>query len=812
MNTTRLRSPLLTALLGTTLASLSLLAQGDPNQPQNPNQDSSQYPNQDPPSRVARLALLQGNVSLEPAGVDTFSAAELNYPLTVGDRVYADNSSLTELQTSGLTIRLGNGADLTVTSLTDFAAQFGLAQGSVRLVTRDLAAPDFTAPDGSQALVEVDTPNGAIVVLSPGDIRVDSYPQDDTTVVTVTSGQVQITAAGQNGEYTETISQGQAIRLAGANPVYSQYVRPLPFDALDQFDAGRERQRQQSLAAAGPYADSGMVGLSDLGQYGDWTPDQQYGQVWYPRAIPANWTPYSVGHWAWVAPWGWTWVDAEPWGFAPFHYGRWAQFDGGRWGWVPGPPPQVLDPGFNGHARPIRAVYSPALVAFVGGPRFSLSIGFGGGSGSGVTAWFPLGPHEAYQPWYHSSPGYVNRVNVTNIYNRNSTEVHNTYINRTTNVYNIQNTNQGSNTTYVNRQAATVAVSQHDFADGRRIADSQRVENDPRARQALNQAPILPHPLVTPQRGTAAPAAPPRAVPPSENRPVLTTRQGLDTRQPGTQPTNTQPTNTQPTNTQPGNRGFQPGGNSQPGNQPGRNQPGSTYTSNPAQFGQDRQPIQPVQTPPQRIDPRNTAPAQTPAIPGRGPVAVPAVPDATPQPLRGGFPAQRDHQPVTSLAPAAAHPAPTQPVDRNARPVLAPQQPVTRSAPVPSPVPTPGDRRAPLQQTAPVAIQPQPAAPVRLAPRPPDQPRELVNRNPPQQPAQPPFNQQQRAIERTDPGRPLSPQQVQSLRTNQPVAPATQPEAHPHPPAAPAPAPAKPGTPPPANVHDNHRNPPQPPQ
>ena len=53
----------------------------------------AQNDNGDPPNRVARISVIQGNVSLEPNGVDAFSQAEINYPLTSGDRVYADNNS-----------------------------------------------------------------------------------------------------------------------------------------------------------------------------------------------------------------------------------------------------------------------------------------------------------------------------------------------------------------------------------------------------------------------------------------------------------------------------------------------------------------------------------------------------------------------------------------------------------------------------------------------------------------------------------------------------------------------------------------------
>src|SRR5437763_12308386 len=88
----------------------------------------------------------------------------------------------------------------------------------------------------------------------------------------------------------------------------------------------------------------------------------------------------------------------------------------GYWAWVPGP-------------VAVRPVYAPALVAWVGGPRFSMAVGFGGGV-AGV-AWFPLGPREVYVPAYRASPVYVNRVNVTNttiVNNINVTNINTTNI------------------------------------------------------------------------------------------------------------------------------------------------------------------------------------------------------------------------------------------------------------------------------------------------------------------------------------------------------------------------------------------------
>jgi hypothetical protein len=681
---------------------------------------------------------MQGNVSLEPNGVDAFSQAEINYPLTSGDRVYADNNSFAELQTAGLAVRLGNGADVTLSSLTDNIAQFGLAQGSVRVRTRSLYA--FNGRPGT---IEVDTPNGAILVDQPGDIRVDSYPQDDTTVVTVSSGAVEVT--GQNLD--QQLGPNQSLRLAGSNPVYAERVQLFPPDSLDQFDEQREHRRERAYAYQ--YVSPDMIGAADLDDYGDWQPanqdNQGYGAVWYPRSVPAGWTPYSNGHWAWVAPWGWTWVEAEPWGFAPFHYGRWANF-GGRWGWVPGPPPTAF-------GREVRPIYSPALVAFVGGGGGGLSISIGA-----VAAWFPLGPREAYQPWYHASPAYCNRVNVTNIYTTNVTEVHNTYINRTVNVYNTTNV---TNVTYVNRSVATVVVPQHALASGQPIAQAQRIQLTPQVRAQLSAAPIVPHPVVTPATAMVAVKAPARAVPPMQARPVVETRQGFERAgAPGT----------------PVRAPQAAYGVNRPAGQPA---PVMTQPINRAAFPQQRQaqvinPAQMAPAPTPRPVPTAEAPANRPAstiTPPRPPVvSQPAIEHpvqvAQPEPVRGNVP-----QPA---------PPRTQPVaSQFERPVQVAQ---------PEPV------RGNVPQPAPPRPQPVGSQFERPAPRPPDQPRPLINKTPPA-PVQPPFAEQRRAIQSVDPGRPLGPQQVENLRNGRPVGAAQQPEAPhavPAPHLNPAPPPGKP--------------------
>jgi hypothetical protein len=178
---------------------------------------------------------------------------------------------------------------------------------------------------------------------------------------------------------------------------------------FDDWCAVRDKRQDSSLSAR--YVAPGVVGAPDLDGYGTWRTYPDYGPVWVPTVVAPGWAPYRFGHWVWVAPWGWTWVDDAPWGYAPFHYGRWA-FIGGSWGWCPGPI----------YARP---VYAPALVAWVGGPGFGVSFGIGGGVG-----WFPLGFGEPFVPWYHAGPGYWRNVNVSNTRITNVTVINNYYNNR----------------------------------------------------------------------------------------------------------------------------------------------------------------------------------------------------------------------------------------------------------------------------------------------------------------------------------------------------------------------------------------------
>ena len=65
-----------------------------------------------------------------------------------------------------------------------------------------------------------------------------------------------------------------------------------------------------------------QVFYDELGQYGTWVDNPQYGSVWVPN-VESGFRPYVTnGHWVFT-DYGWTWSSDYPWGWAAFHYGRW---------------------------------------------------------------------------------------------------------------------------------------------------------------------------------------------------------------------------------------------------------------------------------------------------------------------------------------------------------------------------------------------------------------------------------------------------------------------------------------------------------
>jgi hypothetical protein len=340
----------------------------------------------DPPDRVGRLNYISGTVSFHPESVDEWAAATLNYPITIGDHLWADKDGQAEVHVGSTAIRLASNTEISFLNLNDQTIQIRLSTGSLDIRLRHLGAAEE---------IEVDTPNASLSLLRSGSYRIDVQQSGDTDV-TVRSGEAEVTA----GSSVFPLRQRQTAAITGADSPTYQVASAPPLDDWDLWCQARD-QKEDHIASA-QYVPRDLDGVEDLDQYGSWTDDAELGPVWEPTVIAAGWVPYGFGHWVWVDPWGWTWIDDAPWGFAPFHYGRWA-FRSDRWVWVPG--------AHHGHP-----VYAPAIVTFVGGQGWRLGQAPGGSVG-----WFPLGPHEPYVAPYRSDQTRFHNVDVQhfNYANRN---------------------------------------------------------------------------------------------------------------------------------------------------------------------------------------------------------------------------------------------------------------------------------------------------------------------------------------------------------------------------------------------------------
>lgn len=443
---------------------------------------------QDPPTRAGRLGYVQGAVSFQPGGQGDWLDAVPNRPLTTGDNLWADKDSRAEVQIGSTSVRLSSETSITLLDLDDNVTQVRLSMGSLFFRVRHLH-------DGET--FEVDTPNLAFNVYQPGEYRLDVNENGDQTTAVVWRGDAEITGGGNSYR----LNGGQQGTFSGVEQLSYEVGGIGQEDAFDSWSRGRDDREDHIQSAR--YVSDDMTGYEDLDEYGRWHNVEGYGDVWTPNGVAGGWAPYRYGHWAYVWPWGWTWVEDEPWGFAPFHYGRWA-FAGGGWCWVPGP-------------VAVAPVYSPALVAFVGG-------GFGVGVGVGV-GWFPLGPGEVYVPWYRTSPRYVQNINVTN------TRVTNIQV---TNVYN----NRVTNVTYVNQRVnnSVTVVNRDTFINARPVNNNiMRVDQ-----RQIEQARVT-HDVarnIQPQRQSVVGAAHTvRMAPPAQalSRPVVATRQPMVQNRPAPQ-------------------------------------------------------------------------------------------------------------------------------------------------------------------------------------------------------------------------------------------------------------------------------------
>jgi hypothetical protein len=348
---------------------------------------------------VARISVINGDVSVRRGDSGDWIAAAINAPLVVQDRVFCGPLSRAELQFDFANmVRIDENSEVRLSELEYQRYQVQVARGTVTFrVLRD-----------SRADVEISTPSVSVRPVRRGSYRV-TVRGDGTSEITVRSGEVEVYTP--RGAERLTAGRTMLARGSASDPEF-QIVAAAREDDWDRWNERRDHDLERTRSYQ--YVSSDIYGAEDLDAYGEWVYAPGYGWVWAPR-VAVGWAPYRYGRWSWIDWYGWSWVSYDPWGWAPYHYGRWF-YHGSRWCWWPG--------AIHG-----RHYWSPALVGFFGWGHG----GFGIGVGFGNVGWVPLAPYEPYYPWYGHRyySGYrnqtyidnsfhvVNNVNITNVY-RNS--------------------------------------------------------------------------------------------------------------------------------------------------------------------------------------------------------------------------------------------------------------------------------------------------------------------------------------------------------------------------------------------------------
>jgi hypothetical protein len=732
-----------------------------------------------------RLSYSDGEVSFWRPGADDWAPAQINTPLAPGDELYTGDRSNLELQVgSRAYVRASGDTQLGLVNQDPDFLELKVTNGSLSVDLRSL---------DSGTAIEVDTPQAALTIERPGYYRVD-VTQERTSIITRRGGRATVTPAG-----------GQAITLAASEemvldglgtPTVRSYVAP-ELDTWDRWNYARSEHLLETMSAR--YVPPGVYGTDTLDQYGSWREVATYGPVWVPQAVAPDWVPYSTGRWISDPTFGWTWVDTAPWGWAPYHYGRWVFVDG-FWAWAPGPMVR-------------RAVYSPALVVFFGGPRVRVAVG------TPFVSWVALSWGEPVVPWWGRT-GFVGRPWWGGW--GGPRVVNNVVINQTT-VVNVTNINVYRN---VNVHNAVVAVNQEHF--GRRAVHEARMaqvdvkrlepvrgalrvtptaasfvassgsakrppestlarpvvatrplparknaargENRAAAPPNSAGAPVVstPAPRIVPapkraEAGPAVPARPEFGASPRERQrrsepPTLETTQRPEAAPPVPHPAERRPDATPPVTREPG-RSAQP--------------------AEPAERKAERQA--------ERQERRSDATPPATREPGRA--AQPAQPAPPAQQVQPPHPAQRqtERQAERQERRSDATPPAAREQGRPAQPVQPPQpaqpaQPVKPAQPAqPAPPAQPTARQAERQERRSDATPPAPRDQGRPAqPAQPTQPVQRAQPAKPAQPAQPTERQIERQERRTERQLPAQPA-PQQRNAGQPTAPAT----------APAPAPAQ---------------------
>ncbi len=223
----------------------------------------------------------------------------------VGDVKYGDVSGQTNQDAGEKAVFVGSCNSGGSTSQVLFV--YGMQDGKLtRLATADLSNA------GSSVVQSYSIGSGAIQIRE----NQGTPPQLTTVSYALLGGQLQNVGGGS--------SPAPATQMAANTPTTTT-----PATATTVADDTDDTSGDDKI--------SFQYFHDQLSPYGEWVDHPRWGQVWRPKAEPADFRPYRDGHWENNDEYGMTWVANNDAGDIVDHYGRWA-YDPDpayRWMWVP---------------------------------------------------------------------------------------------------------------------------------------------------------------------------------------------------------------------------------------------------------------------------------------------------------------------------------------------------------------------------------------------------------------------------------------------------------------------------------------------
>ena len=271
-------------------------------------------------------------------GQPPVSDAGINAPVFPGDAILTDHDQRAEVELAGGSlVRVDRDTEITFQALPDPYAEVAdntvlqLAEGTIQV----------TSYLGEMEEFRIDTPSASVYLLGDGDFRIEVNSQGRTRVTSYRGVSELVGDGGSVLVRAGTLSEV----FVGSYPLAPEPFNTFAVDSFDSWVDEREaiytvndRGSGYGEASAEVYAElPGEVQpyYNELNGYGTWVDTVDYGFVWVPSGVTADWRPYNDGYWEY-GPQGYFWVSSEPWGWAPYHYGRWSWVSGYGWGWIPG--------------------------------------------------------------------------------------------------------------------------------------------------------------------------------------------------------------------------------------------------------------------------------------------------------------------------------------------------------------------------------------------------------------------------------------------------------------------------------------------